>query len=88
MKGITVKLLRDTWLLFERSMTATLRNPVWVIIGLFQPICYMLLFAPLLNNLAVAPGFPSGGALKVFTPGLLILLAIFRAARSFRSALA
>lgn len=75
-----MKLLRDTWLLFGRSMTATLRNPVWIILGLFQPVCYMLLFAPLLNNLADAPGFPRGGALTVFTPGLLILLAMFGAA--------
>lgn len=75
-----MKVIRDTWLLFARSMKATLRNPAWVILGLFQPICYMLLFAPLLNNLVNAPGFPRGGALKVFTPGLLILLAMFGAA--------
>jgi len=75
-----MKLIRDTWLLFARSMKATLRNPAFVILGLFQPVCYMLLFAPLLNNLAVAPGFPGGGALKVFTPGLLILLAMYGAA--------
>jgi len=75
-----MKVIRDTWLLFARSMKATLRNPAFVILGLFQPVCYMLLFAPLLNNLVNAPGFPSGGALKVFTPGLLILLAMFGAA--------
>jgi ABC-2 type transport system permease protein len=42
-----------------------------------QPVCYMLLFAPLLKNLAGVPGFPRGGAYNVFTPGLMMMMAIF-----------
>jgi ABC-2 type transport system permease protein len=71
------KVFRDTRLLFAANLRTTLRNPVWVIVGLFQPICYLLLFAPLLANLAGVPGFPKGGAYSVFTPGLLIMMAIF-----------
>jgi ABC-2 type transport system permease protein len=72
-----MKVLRDMWLLLGRSLRATLRNPTWVIIGLFQPVCYLLLFAPLLQPLSRVPGFPPGGALTVFTPGLLVLMALF-----------
>ena len=72
-----MKTIYHTWLLFRRSVRLTLRNPVWVIIGLFQPLCYMLLFAPLLQPLSNVPGFPPGGALTVFTPGVLIMMAIF-----------
>jgi ABC-2 type transport system permease protein len=72
-----VKLIRDCWLLFGSTLRVTLRNPAWVFIGLFQPICYMLLFAPLLKNLASVPGFPRGGAYNVFTPGLMMMMAIF-----------
>lgn len=75
-----MKLLRDTWLIFRRNLVAVLRNPVWVIIGLIQPILYLGLFAPLLDGVAKAPGFPPGGALTVFLPGLLIQLALFGAA--------
>src|SRR5579863_3197331 len=71
------RLIRDSWLLFGSQMRITLRNPVWLFIGLFQPICYMLLFAPLLKNLVGVPGFPSGGAYNVFTPGLMMMMAIF-----------
>ena len=71
------KLIRDCWLLFGSTLRVTLRNPAWVFIGLFQPICYMLLFAPLLKNLAGVPGFPRGGAYNVFTPGLMMMMAIF-----------
>ena len=72
-----MKLLHDSWLLFRWNMRATLRNPVWTIIGLFQPLCYLFLFAPLLNGISQVPGFPPGGALTVFTPGLMIMMGIF-----------
>jgi ABC-2 type transport system permease protein len=71
------KLMRDSWLIFVSALRVMLRNPAWVFFGLFQPICYMLLFAPLLKNLVGIPGFPSGGAYNVFTPGLMIMMAIF-----------
>jgi ABC-2 type transport system permease protein len=74
------RLFRDTWLMFRSQLRVSLRNSVWLFIGLFQPVCYMLLFAPLLKNLVGAPGFPSGGAYNVFTPGLMIMLAIYGAA--------
>ena len=75
-----MKLFRDTWLLFAWSMKATLRNPVWAIIGLFQPLCYLLLFGPLLQSLTNVPGFPPGGAQAVFTPGVMIMMGIFSTA--------
>jgi ABC-2 type transport system permease protein len=71
------KLVRDSWLIFGSALRVMLRNPAWVFLGLFQPICYMLLFAPLLKNLAGVPGFPTGGAYNVFTPGLMMMMAIF-----------
>jgi ABC-2 type transport system permease protein len=75
-----MKLLRDTGLLFVWNARETIRAPIRIIIGLFQPACYLLLFAPLLKRIASAPGFPPGGALRVFTPGLLVLMAMFGAA--------
>lgn len=74
-----MKLLRDTWLMFERYMGIFLRNPVWVLLGLAQPVLYLLLFAPLLKGIASTRGFPPGGAYNVFVPGLLIQLGLFGA---------
>ena len=45
-----MKTIRDTWLMYRRSLILTLRQPVWVAMGLFQPILYLLLFAPLLEG--------------------------------------
>jgi len=78
-----MKLIRDTALIYVRSLMLTLRNPVWVFIGLSQPILYLALFAPLLDPIASAPGFPGGGALNVFVPGLLVQLAMFSAFTGF-----
>ena len=72
-----MRFVRDTWLIFERSLWLTLKNPVWVFIGLMQPVLYLVLFGPLLTPIAETPGFPSGGAYNVFVPGLLIQLAMF-----------
>ena len=45
-----MKLIRDTWLIFRRSLILTLRQPVWVVFGLMQPVLYLVLFGPLLEG--------------------------------------
>jgi ABC-2 type transport system permease protein len=70
-----IKLIRDSWLIFRSALRTTLRSPAWILIGLFQPICYMLLFAPLLKAI---PGL-GGKSYNVFTPGLMLMMAIFGA---------
>ena len=75
----------ETWLIFRRAMRLSLRNPVWVILGLIQPILYLALFGPLLKRVVQAPGFPPGDAWQVFVPGLLVQLGIFGAAFSSAS---
>lgn len=75
-----MKLFRDFRVLFVRNIKGSLRNPIWLFIGMFQPVLYLLLFAPLLKGLGSVPGFPPGGAYTVFTPGLLVMLALFTTA--------
>jgi len=74
-----VKILRDTWLIYRRSLVLTLRQPVWVVMGLFQPILYLLLFGPLLDGATASTGAP-GNAFNWFIPGLLIMTGFFAAA--------
>src|SRR6266511_3005067 len=70
-----MKLLRDTWLIFQRQLLLVLRNPVWLIVGIIQPVFYLLLFGPLLKFALHAP--TAADAYKTFVPGLLVLLAVF-----------
>jgi len=69
--------LYDTLLIFRYQMRLSLRNPVWVVIGLSSPLLYLALFGPLLTGVARSPGFPAGDAWQVFVPGLIVQLAMF-----------
>ncbi|HEX7096613.1 MAG TPA: ABC transporter permease [Acidimicrobiales bacterium] len=72
-----MKVIRDTGIVFSRAFSQTVHNPVWVFITLMQPLFYLFLFAPLLEKVTDAQGFPNGGAYNVFVPGLLVQLALF-----------
>jgi ABC-2 type transport system permease protein len=67
----------QTWVIYRRQMRLALRNPVWVIIGLAQPILYLCLFGPLLKPLTAQIG--ALNAYTFFVPGLLIQLGLFGA---------
>lgn len=67
----------DVFQIFWRALRQDLRSPAWVVIGLTQPVLYLLLFAPLLAPLTVAPGFPPGSHLQVFVPALLVQQGLF-----------
>jgi ABC-2 type transport system permease protein len=69
-----VYLVRDSWLVFTRQLTLVLRNPVWIIIGILQPLFFLLLFGPLLKGV---PRLGGTNAYQFFVPGLLIQLAMF-----------
>ncbi len=71
---------RETWIVFARAMRLSLRNPVWVVLGLIQPVLYLALFGPLLIKVVRStPGLPPGDAWQIFVPGLLVQLGIFGA---------
>jgi ABC-2 type transport system permease protein len=71
-----VNLIRDTWLLYRRSMLLTLRQPVWVFFGLMVPILYLVLFGPLLEGATRSAGIGTS-AYNWFIPGLLIQIAMY-----------
>lgn len=71
-----MRTVRDTWLIFRRSMLLTLRQPVWVVLGLIQPVIYLVLFGPLLEASVKAAGTGTN-AYNWFVPGLLIQTALF-----------
>ena len=71
-----MKFITDTWLLFIRHIKKTLRMPVWLFIGLMQPVLYLLLYMPLLKNIAGAPGLEQGAIVRMFVPGMLVIMAM------------
>src|SRR6478752_3911450 len=75
--------ISDTLLVFRRQQRLILRVPAFLIVGVLQPILYLVLFGPLLTKLpagTLSGGSGSGGtaeAYRFFVPGLLIQLALF-----------
>lgn len=68
----------ETSVVFTRQMRSLLRNPVWVVFGLTQPILFLVLFGPLLTNVQ-AGGLGGRDSWSIFVPGLLLQLTIFGA---------
>jgi len=71
-----MKLMRDTWLIFRRSLVLTLRQPVWIVFGMMVPVLYLVLFGPLLEGAMQSAGTGTS-AFNWFVPGLIIQIAIF-----------
>jgi ABC-2 type transport system permease protein len=71
-------MLAETLVIFARQMRILLRNPVWVVFGLTQPIIYLVLFGPLLKKVS-GGGLGGDDSWRIFVPGLLMQLAIFGA---------
>ncbi|HEY2575434.1 MAG TPA: ABC transporter permease [Streptosporangiaceae bacterium] len=71
----------DTGLIFWRQMRLSLRNPVWTVISLLQPVMFLAFFGPLFAsvfNRGLVGGV--GNAYGYFVPGLLIQLGLFGSA--------
>jgi ABC-2 type transport system permease protein len=69
--------MRESYIVFRRQLRMNLRNPAWVIIGMLQPVLYLLLFGPLLEPLI--DQFGAVNAYTFFVPGMLVQLGIFGA---------
>src|SRR5215204_5323363 len=76
-RGPAVTFFRESVIVFRRQLRMNLRNPAWVIIGMLQPVLYLLLFGPLLEPLI--DQFGARNAYTFFVPGMLVQLGIFGA---------
>ncbi|MER5705878.1 ABC transporter permease [Micromonospora sp. NPDC002296] len=66
------RFLRDTRLMFMRSVRPLVRQPLVIVLGTAQPMLFLLLFGPLLG------GFGSDeDSWQWFVPGLVIQMALF-----------
>jgi ABC-2 type transport system permease protein len=71
-----MKFFLDIFLLFKRHLKKALRTPVWLLIGLSQPVLYLLLYMPLLKNMGNSPLLPTGEIVRIFVPGMLVIMAM------------
>ena len=70
-----MKLVRDTWLIFQYEVALQVRNPVNVAITLIQPITYLLLFTPFLKSVMHASSYSN--AFQIYVPSLFAAMGVF-----------
>ena len=66
-------MIRDIGLVFLRSIRPTLHKPTVIIVGLLQPLLYLVLFGPLLRGLSTG----DGNSWQWFVPGIMVQMALF-----------
>lgn len=74
---MTATFWRESSIVARRQIRTALRNPAWVLIGIFQPVLYLFLFGPLLEP--ITKQFGATNAYTFFVPGMLVQLGIFGA---------
>jgi ABC-2 type transport system permease protein len=67
---------KDIYILFRRHLKKALRTPVWLFMGLMQPVLYLLLYMPLLRNIGATSLLPTSEIVRVFVPGMLVIMAM------------
>lgn len=67
----------DTWYLFNKYLTITLRMPLWSLFSLVQPLLWLFIFGALFENFAQVPGFPAPSYIDYFLPGVVIMTVLF-----------
>jgi len=69
-----VKLARDTWIIMVQSLTISLRQRLWGVIGLAQPLYFVILFGPLWER---SLRMSNQDSYATFLPGIFIEVAVF-----------
>jgi ABC-2 type transport system permease protein len=74
-----MRLLRDILLIYRRQVRQSLRVPMTLVLGLLQPILYLLFFGPVFSRVSTKFGTEAKG-LELFVPGVLVQLGMFSSA--------
>lgn len=69
----------DTWFMTVRHCRNLVRQPVWIIISLIQPIVWLLLYGALFRKIVEIPGFGASSYIDFLTPGIVVMTCLFTA---------
>lgn len=65
-------MIADTWYLFSKYMTITLRMPMWTLFTLVQPLIWLIIFGQLFGRFVQAENY-----MDFMVPGILIMTVLF-----------
>lgn len=67
-------MLADTWFLFSKYMTITMRMPLWSLFTLIQPLIWLIIFGQLFGSFVQTT---DGNYMDFMVPGILIMTVLF-----------
>jgi ABC-2 type transport system permease protein len=65
--------IREIWLVFVRAVLPTLHKPSVIVVGISQPLLYLVLFGPLLTGVSAG----ARSSWQWYVPGIMVQLALF-----------
>jgi ABC-2 type transport system permease protein len=69
--------LSHSWFMTVRWLRALWRQPIWIAVGLAQPVIWLVLFGQLFKSIVDLPGFGAQSYVDYLTPAVVIMGALF-----------
>jgi ABC-2 type transport system permease protein len=83
-----VSVARDTWFMTLRQVRNLLREPIWIVLLLVQPMVWLILYGQLFKNVTRLGGFGTVSYITFLAPAIVVMNAFFGATWSGMSMIA
>jgi ABC-2 type transport system permease protein len=70
---------RDTWFMVVRQTRNLLREPIWVVMMIIQPMIWLLLYGQLFKNVTRLGGFGTASYVTFLAPAIVVMNSFFGA---------
>ena len=74
-----MKVASDTWFMVVRQIRNLMREPIWIVLLLVQPMIWLLLYGQLFKNVTKLGGFGTSSYITFLAPAIVIMNAFFGA---------
>jgi ABC-2 type transport system permease protein len=71
--------LQDTLAMLVRHQRNFLRQPIWIVFALTQPMFWLLLYSQLFRRIVDLPGFDTNSYVQFLAPGIVVMTSFFGA---------
>jgi ABC-2 type transport system permease protein len=74
-----MRILSDTWFMIVRQARNLMREPIWIVLLLVQPMVWLLLYGQLFKNVTKLGGFGTTSYITFLAPAIVVMNAFFGA---------
>ena len=74
-----MNVLRHTWYMTVRQARNLMREPIWIVLLLVQPMVWLVLYGQLFKNVTRLGGFGTGSYVTFLAPAIVVMNAFFGA---------